>query len=514
MTGLDDIVLAEMKSLDDLENMLECSSDESIDYFISDSELDEYRNEICPRCGHKLEDCECDDDEEIYYYEEELDKEELSEIDDDPYEFTKESAPIQEVYFGKKNELREMERIIGQLRSKYSGSSYNVKINTDPLLLEFNEKMADFFGLYSYNLSITAGHIYNAYTMPVSYSITFDRNKSVADKNGFKYNKNARYSIMTVIFQGLFTSDEFTDAEIMAILLHEMGHNFSACISGSIFTMQMAMKIIAVIAMAFGAAVDLETAVTIAPNDLRNIINDIRVYIKKEMPYIYYIKGALEGIEGLLRDLAMNAYGVVDFFTFGLTKIPMAVITVISKGIANILMPVRYSDEKIADAFAGSYGYSQELQSALYKMDKHEGGIITSEVLKKIPVVGPMQDVLSLPAHIMISAIDEHPIYIERYNAAIRQLEHDLSKNNIDPKTRKIIEADLKGLKKQVDEVLKINDKYKDNMTGRKLYWTIMNNVFEGDIKHKFFDGNYFKKMDTAYEKAQKRSQLESVRMI
>lgn len=92
MTGLDDIVLAEMKSLDDLENMLECSSDDSVDYFVSDKEMDEYSNEICPRCGHKLEDCECDDDEEeIYYYKEELDKDELDEIDDEPYDFVKES---------------------------------------------------------------------------------------------------------------------------------------------------------------------------------------------------------------------------------------------------------------------------------------------------------------------------------------------------------------------------------------------------------------------------------------
>ena len=85
MKELEKILLDEMISIDSIGIMLECCNDDSIDCFISDRKAEEYKNEICPKCGKKFEDCDCDDDEELYYDKDELNREELDEIDDDKY---------------------------------------------------------------------------------------------------------------------------------------------------------------------------------------------------------------------------------------------------------------------------------------------------------------------------------------------------------------------------------------------------------------------------------------------
>jgi Zn-dependent protease with chaperone function len=519
MTALDQILKEDMESQDHISIMLD--DNEGIDSFISDLEAEELESEICPLCGKSLIDCECEDSSEEYYYEEEL-PDELNEIDDSLYEFaevsSKKSNALNEAYFGKTKEILECQSLLGAIRQKYSGSAYNIKINTDPLLLEFNEKIANIFGLYCYELYIQAGLTYNAYTMPISYAIDYNPKKALANKNGFKYDKAAKYSVMTVIYQGLMFSDKFTDAEIMAILLHEMGHNFSSVVDGDIRTMNMALII-------YSLLVDIKHILNnlihltpaMAPMAIKNVLFDIDTYIRKNIKPLYYINGIFDDISAIIGDIVNNISGVIDFATFGTLRAGLKILDALRGQILSlIVMSYKYKDEKIADSISTAYGYSQDLQSALYKMEQNEGGIITKKVLKDIPLIGAVQGVLEIPSYAIVYALDEHPVFIERSNSSIKLLERELSKSNLDPKMRKVIENDLDQLKKKQKELLDSGKGLKDNMYAKKIYWSWLLGNFDGDIKHNIFDSDYVTdKLDSSYNRAQERNtEINKVKLI
>lgn len=67
----------------------------------------------------------------------------------------------------------------------------------------------------------------NALTLPVSKSIDKFKEQKMLDSTGMRYLKEARVNITVMITDSLLFNDRFTDAEILSILLHEIGHNFS-----------------------------------------------------------------------------------------------------------------------------------------------------------------------------------------------------------------------------------------------------------------------------------------------
>jgi hypothetical protein len=149
-------------------------------------------------------------------------------------------------------------------------------------------------------------------------------------------------------------------------------------------------------------------------------------------------------------------------------------------------------------------------------MEQNEGGIITKKVLKDIPLIGAVQGVLEIPSYAIVYALDEHPVFIERSNSSIKLLERELSKSNLDPKMRKVIENDLDQLKKKQKELLDSGKGLKDNMYAKKIYWSWLLGNFDGDIKHNIFDSDYVTdKLDSSYNRAQERNtEINKVKLI
>lgn len=91
--------------------------------------------------------------------------------------------------------------------------------------------LADEFGFKELYITVIAGNERNAITPPISYAIEcmplFRLKKNLyVDKNSMKFKPESGYVLTMSIYSGLLLSDDFSDAEIMAVLLHEIGHNF------------------------------------------------------------------------------------------------------------------------------------------------------------------------------------------------------------------------------------------------------------------------------------------------
>jgi hypothetical protein len=326
---------------------------------------------------------------------------------------------------------------------------------------------------------------------------------------------------MSVVYQGLMFSDKFTDQELMAIIIHEMGHNFSSVIDGNIRCINMVMMVYELLSDITNMLSKLKhLAPSLLPTAIQTTIRDIKIYVKKNITGVYYIEGLFESIQAIIIDVFRNVQGIIDCITYGKFNAIHSIVTALKKGIFNILIPLKYEDEKIADSFAAAYGYSQDLQSALYKMEKYEGGVVTKEFIKnissQIPLFGAIDGILELPSYIIVHALDEHPMYIERSNSSIRLLEKELSKSNLDPKMRKVIENDLELLKKKQKEILDTTSNgIGDHMYIKKIYWSWLSGAFKGDLKHNLFDSKYIEKLDSEYNKAQQRNtEIDKVKLI
>lgn len=190
--------------------------------------------------------------------------------------------PLNEIYFGKVISLQQMEQTLDQLRNKYSSHwrediprLYRV-INRDPLVQERLPKyVKDQFGFGEVIVTITNSTELNASTLGI-----------MADKNGIGYlddmkpiqlkdaiittsegirydNKKIKPSILILISMGILFSERITTAELMAALLHEIGHSFSkACMASDKFNQRIDERFADSFATMYGYGPELNSVLT------------------------------------------------------------------------------------------------------------------------------------------------------------------------------------------------------------------------------------------------------------
>ena len=144
------------------------------------------------------------------------------------------SQAVNEAYFGKTSEILAIEQQLHIFRNKYMGSYVlNTGVNSDPDLIKFDRMMEDYFGFGCFTMKIINEPLVNGMTCPVDYR--FDVNRSaddlIATKKGFKFKKEFDYSLLMYTYSGVIFNDEFEDGEIMALILHEVGHNFNSALN-------------------------------------------------------------------------------------------------------------------------------------------------------------------------------------------------------------------------------------------------------------------------------------------
>jgi len=140
---------------------------------------------------------------------------------------------INEVYFGKTEIIKQIEHEMHLLRKYYMGSN-RIPIN-DPHLMNINKLVEEGFGFGRFNLLVTYDVIPSANTLPMSYNLNISKKKSnyMVDLNGYKFKKEYNYKCVIIMTTALIFNPLFTDEEIMACLLYELGHNFFSAFSSS-----------------------------------------------------------------------------------------------------------------------------------------------------------------------------------------------------------------------------------------------------------------------------------------
>ena len=421
---------------------------------------------------------------------------------------------LTEVYIGKTKELLLAETQLDIFRKKYmSKYVFNTRVNSDKDLLKFDRMMEDIFGFGCFTLHIHNQPSVNAFTMPIDFRCDYKNptDNIIADKNGFKFKKEYSYAAILGIYSGLIFNPAFTTPEVMALLLHEIGHNFNSALNKSngtftniIVTIETFISIISGSPLAFINTIknsnQMRMALDTAGKNMRE---------KNAIPVIVY--DAFKQLQSVLNTTALTINDILRVGSLGTLTIITALYNCVRSALMYIINPaniitkiiglnIKYKSELTADNFPTIYGYGPELASALNKFEGAEGdsSSIIMRSFNKIPVLSTIMHCNEIPVFFLAQMFDEHPHSTARIKDQLDLLNLELSKQDMDPKMVDRIKKDIKECNKSLDRLTDITTGIKDPYMGKKLYNYLLSKC---TIKSKLLDDKQkFAKYDELYK--------------
>lgn len=392
---------------------------------------------------------------------------------------------LNEVYFGKES-IKDFQNQFSKVRAKLRNKPVTSTTNQDPEILKFNRVAENTFGFRSFALYIQPDNSYNAGAYPIDNFYTEEEKKEllknlISNPTGFKYKKVfPGVCFVMTINSGLFNSEDFSDEELIAVTLHEVGHSF------------------------FEAVMNKDSNYTSARR----------------------LNGLISKVNDLIKDKIKSGKAVtIDIINTELNKFNSA-ITSVRRNLTKLLPKFfkesmednmkrsrfDYTNEKFADTFAAMFGYSDELHTCLTKITNKVYydyyGIRTYpkfvEYFKAYILY--FNDFLAYVTDVQ----DEHPADLARIKVSIEYLKREVAKEGIDPKTKKELIDQISKLNKLIDDYINF-PKDKDAMRVIRLYYTMLYKKFGGDRREQDTDNDaLFQGIDDRYDEVKEDSVIEA----
>jgi hypothetical protein len=393
---------------------------------------------------------------------------------------------LKEAFVGKTHELLLAEQYIAQLREKYmvkDNGYYELakslgNINMDPLLRKIEECLEKEFGFTNVYImvSLTVAEA-QCITFPVHYNVAKYKEISEAFKNkntGIKFDPKDDLAVIVCITSSMLFFPAFSHAEVLAVLLHEIGHNFEVPLLNNTF-IPSCFKVYGDVFIRYITVSEnmVDTITGIVVTMLFGLSSNYMVEVSKKNTNkgIHYV---IDGVF-LAKDLIFNVLGklstgMVDFIwrdiiglnpvflqSWSLTQAINITIQRLCKLFKKEPLKLTYIlsnkiSEKTADRFAAYYGYGTELSTALMKLtdtngskySKYMGGIDLQSAAREIPVLGHYIGFCNfMTTEVFGIMTDPHPTSMERGKDMLMTLKKDLKRSDISPKMRKQLSAEV-----------------------------------------------------------------------
>lgn len=378
---------------------------------------------------------------------------------------------LNEAYKGKSKELLELEKMIGENRKKYYktfkvGGGYY----TDKDFIKIGDKIAKIFNFKVVDFNLVNDPSLNAFTIPAGFSTA--ANTSLAnsivssDKDNMKF-KHKNLSSVIRVTSGLWTNKEFTDSEITAIIIHEIGHNFQHEVNSGLkmyATCMFFLNIFQTITMICSGIYLPNAIINFIKSDseLRASFNDFAK--KNGIGNIINIAGGILGFIKIIVYEVLELFGRITLgIPAGMINMSNIILTATSNPISVLvaiaLTPIKKGGENVSDTWAAEHGYGAELISALAKMDidPEASSTAVGRVSKKLPLFDSICTLFAMPLMIVSSLFEDHPVTGKRASNIVYELEKDLNNSDVSPAMKKEIQEDIKNVKKAIDKYSKID---------------------------------------------------------
>lgn len=376
---------------------------------------------------------------------------------------------IKEVYFGRSAELKKIEMQLDRFRNKYMGIAFNWRVSEDADLLQFNRMMEHFFNINTFSLHIINSPHVDAYTYPITLNITKPIQQAHYDKSTFKF-KSANIVIMVNISSAIIFNDNFTTEEVMAIIMHELGHNYYAALNKRFGVMEQLLAIVNFF---------------IYFSNVNTIIYELgidKAYIKYEQEMkksgkLSILVTSVEFVENIIdfyNSIKCSISKLLDRLSLGIIYIPLSVVVLLRSRLnisplSLLDFAIGYNSEKIADNFATMHGYGPALSTALHKLD-HASLSKIDKSLDRIPILSNIYNLNIQIAQIILSPIDVHPTVLARIDDQLALLKYEVNKGGIDPKMRDAILKDINNCQRAIDELTTLENGIADKDAVQKIY--------------------------------------------
>lgn len=377
---------------------------------------------------------------------------------------------LNEQYYGKNAMTLEMEKIFGELKEELNKTVIG-EIPHDRILVyekRLIKCIKELFNFKQVNLNIVNIGSTNAFTLSASLEDTFKGLLTDKEENkkygGIQYTDNANRALTAVISLEIIRKKEFTPAMLVAVLLHEIGHNFfiENSISYRCDMILLAYMIISLPHETTNLLIGKAFTVMLTSNTGRVVLNNVTNKIKdtKIAALIIQITSALLRIDGFsktintIKDVGrliksnpikksiMSIIRQIDY----LMRFPLEIFSTL-KG---------YNDEIFADNFATSYGYGKEIVEVSKVFALDSTGLEFLDSFRNLNFATKLLTDFCLKLgrifeQINIFKKDGHSNAATRMIDQLNYLEANL--NDIkSPEKRKAIENDLKQVKKVINE--------------------------------------------------------------
>ncbi len=412
-----------------------------------------------------------------------------------------------EAYFGKNKNVLEIEKCIERIRTKYANfQKRNITdIYNDPIFKKMVSCIEDEFGFSSVSFVIQSWKSdveMNVFTIPLNG--WFGALNPVEDaivNNGIKYRKEMNYSIMFIVTSSIFFHPNLTAGEVCALLLHEIGHNFTYVANGQLVPFKVINIALTWYSIFRRKPLSFTSIISSIINFTvpgKKIIHWLSKY-RNNVIYntIYDMIDLVSHIYQPIWNLIMNTTEPLN--TVAMLKKFQYFSLIVNPVNATLTATVDYNDEKFADRFAAMYGYGEELSRVLLKMQEmdidREGG--TTHYISAIPIIGHLYALAALSLRFaLFPFMDCHPQDIARAMSIAKMLEHDLDDPSISPKLKKQARADLEKVKKLIKDKSEYNNKESAGINTVRLYNKFLLKIFpDGDFRN-VIDNYIFKSND------------------
>lgn len=398
-------------------------------------------------------------------------------------QYTNNTPLLEATFYGKNAELLKAEKLLDEMVVLGHAGKSGTEAFTNKMM-ELSNLIAKIFGFSSVQINNSIMYACNPYWilvpgMQAGCTIVhcsiikyakYAGNAAVHNGNteyvefdkhhkGIRFKRNAKYVMRIFLGLSLFEDHgmhSLTGAEILAILLHEIGHNFyigpvrelgtelMAMMSPTDAVSMMRQWIDYIWTTEGSALVDSMTpeserkTLTLITNAINSIISPV-------------FEGQRIGVvvQNILKMSQIFAH-ITEVFANMLLKVPRAIF--------------KYDSEKYSDAFATSYGYGTELAMALEKLEHLTIPKVNNSQFQL--VMDFLLAIYKIPLGFLLAMRDEHPENNARLANNIKYMEAAGTKI-IDPKMKKEYDAAIASMYKLRDDTkaymgpnpLKLNSK-------------------------------------------------------
>lgn len=380
---------------------------------------------------------------------------------------------VNEAYVGKTETLLQMEEQIGKIRMNLS--RYD-DFDSNPETQKLNRLFEKQFGMDVYALHMDPHKQINAFTRVLATNFDIAKNLKFSDwivadrKDGYRFKPNNGFCINATIYYGLIAQPDLTDAEVLAILLHELGHNFADFLDNKIQIANRKMMIgyqqyllqYCILISVFSLGILALPAFIAYKSQMKRFNNreNRNKEIKNQNNYNKF-KGKMAGIAASISDKIDNisiAINRLNPLNYMYAKFAIYFRNLFKDEYTKAAREsLDRRNEIIADKFAAVYGYGTELGSGLDKMGNVKMGF--EDILEKLPG-GAKMNKLWNELFVDITEFDCHPHHIQRINECIKTLEDELKQQDMDPKMKNVIKQQIEDMKKLTKQIA---DKVKSN---------------------------------------------------